>query len=255
MSYPNPRHLICALGEDLDALIAAAESFRGTAVQFTVDRDYSSDEADDRMDRSFGVCWDRVWPGAWTDADEEAVASHGAVMYALSPSLEREHAAAAAADAVKFAAHLLDHGAVAVKGESAGIAHGAARWRQLANELDLATGRARDRIARLAMTKRPLGGDDYYESLGNHLVGLPEVYIGKAIGLGERAAVHRMDEIADELAGGTSPAGAIDAVITKYSATLDLVSPYEGGFEFKINPYGILRVPTQSPLLPARVGI
>jgi len=247
VSYPNPRHLICALGGDLPTLVAAANSFRGRTA-FTVDDSYSSDEADDRMDRSFGVCWDRVYPNAWTEADEEAVASHGAVMYALSPSLERADAAAAAADAVRFVVHLLDHGATAVKGESAGVAHGAARWRQLASELEAATGLARDRVARLAMTKRPLGGDGCYESLGNHLVGLPEVYVTKVVGLTERGAVKLLDDIADELAAG------ID-VIAKYEASLDLISPYEDGFEFKINPYGIVRVPTRSPLLPARIGI
>jgi hypothetical protein len=247
VSYPDPRHLICALGADLATLVDAANSYRGPT-KFTVDDNYSSDEADDRMDRSFGVCWDRVHPNAWTDADEQAVASHGAVMYALSPSLARAEAAAASADAVRFAVHLLDHGATAVKGESAGIAHGAARWHQLATELDGATGLGRDRVARLAMTKRPLGGDDYYESLGNHLVGLPEVYVAKVVGLTERGAVKLLDDIADELAAGVD-------VIAKYDATLDPTSPYEDGFEFKINPYGIVRVALRSPLLPARVGI
>jgi hypothetical protein len=247
--YPPPRHLICALGPDLDTLVAAARSF-AAGTPFSVDTDYSVDEADDRMVDSFGVCWDRVHPRAWTDADEQAVADHAAVMYALSPSLEQHQTVAASLDAIRFAAHLLEHGATAVKAESAGVAHGAARWRELARSIGGASERARARIARIAVTKRPLGGDRYYESVGHHLVGLPEVYVAKATGLTDRGAVAILDAVADELA-----ADGIDAVVARHGARLERTSPYEDGFTFKINPYGIIELPARSPIVPSRPGL
>jgi len=63
---------------------------------------------------------------------------------------------------------------VAVKGESASVAHGLKRWQQLAEEYGK-TGRfapAVSQICRLALTRRPpLGSERYLQSVGFHLVG------------------------------------------------------------------------------------
>lgn len=248
-NYPKPRLLLCVLGTDLPSLIEAARGFHGKA-GFEVDEQFSSDEADDRMIDSFGVCWDTVAKGAYDDTDETAVEEHDAVMYVISPHLEQAATVPAAAELVQLAVHLLDHGAAAVKCESAGVAHGVKRWRVLAKELAAARGDVAKlaRVARLAVTKRPLGGDDYYESLGNHLVGLPEVYVPHQAVRTDRDAVKLMDEVADELA-----ASGVDAVVAKRGATLDMKSQYEGGFVFKINPYGVVKL-RRATLRPSVAG-
>jgi hypothetical protein len=239
VAYPKPRILMCALGPDLATLYAAGRSFAGTT-RYIVDEDNSHDGANDNMSMSFGVCWDTVAREVYDDDDEEAVEEHGAAMYMLTEHLEREQTLAAAITAVDLAVHLLDHGATAVKCESAGVAHGQKRWRTLAAEL---AGARTDpantaRLARIAVTKRPLGGDEFFESLGNHLVGLPEVYVPLQAVSTDREAVRIMDRIGDELVAlGT------DRVLAMHGCALDMSSQYEGGFEFKINPYGCLKLP------------
>ena len=89
-----------------------------------------------------------------------------------------------------------------MKGESAEIAHGLARWRQL-NLQARSVGKSGDhlalgRICRLAFAKRPLVSEKFFESVGFHLVGLPEVYVARTYG-SDRAAVAAMDAVADEL--------------------------------------------------------
>src|SRR4051812_7527585 len=86
----QPRHVLCFLGGEhqlaqmTDAAHAAIGKF---ATGFEVDTTYSIDHADAVMVRSFGVCWDRVAPGGWTQADEEAVDNHKSVLYVLSPRM------------------------------------------------------------------------------------------------------------------------------------------------------------------------
>src|SRR5689334_23621947 len=83
-SEVKPRHVLCFLGGKHalsrlgDAATAAINDF---ATGFSIDRTHSQDQPDPRMIRSFSVCSDRVVPGAWTSADDDAVASHGSVLY------------------------------------------------------------------------------------------------------------------------------------------------------------------------------
>jgi hypothetical protein len=36
------------------------------------------------------VCWDRVFPLAWTAADQQAVVNHKSVLYVLSPPMDQQ---------------------------------------------------------------------------------------------------------------------------------------------------------------------
>ena len=84
------------------------------------------------MDRSFDVCWDRVEPGAWTTKDEDAVSNHKSVLYVLGPRMTADNAVTVSAAALLLVDAAIKAGAVAAtKGESAGVAHGLARWRDL----------------------------------------------------------------------------------------------------------------------------
>jgi hypothetical protein len=179
-SSVKPRHVLCFLGKD-ESLLHPPQAVAKTIADFNfeIDRTYSQAKPDPHMERSFGVCWDRVFPKAWSTADEAAVLNHKAVLYLLSPPLEQQKAVAFSAAALRIVEEMIEAGATAVKGESAGIAHGLERWRSLGDQarkgaktsqglgMTLAVAKA----CRLAFAKRPLGGDRYYETVGYHLVG------------------------------------------------------------------------------------
>lgn len=238
----KPRHVLCFLGKDRDLARlsdAASGAIREFADGFSVDETYSQAEPDDRMARSFAVCWDRVEPGAWTAADEAAVAGHQSVLYVLGPPMTKSNAVTVSIGALFLVDHMIDKGAVAVKGESAGIAHGLARWKQLALQgaaaLKADDALAQRRIGRLAFAKRPLSAKDYLESVGFHLVGLPEVYVPISQA-SERESVATMDAVADEIA-----AQGLEAILRKRGASLSLESQYAED-EFKFNPYGTVKL-------------
>jgi len=240
-SRVKPRHVLCFLGPERglanlsDAAHAAIDQF---AEGFNVDTTYSIDRADPTMMSSFGVCWDRVAP-FWTKADEEAVASHKSVLYVLSPHMTPDTAATISSAALFLVDSMIRAGAIAVKGESAGVAHGLARWRELALRAGAALAAGDDfsvsRTCRLAFAKRPLEFENYLESVGYHLVGLPEVYVAKPLGSDlENAAL--MDAVADELTRGK-----LEDVLSARNATLSFSSSYEED-DFKFNPYGIVHI-------------
>ena len=243
-SAVKPRHVLCFLGgaNGLTPLSdAASAAIRDIATGFAIDHTYSQDKPDSRMSRSFGVSWDRVHPGARTDADEEAVERHQSVLYVLGPPMTAETATVVSTGALMLVHQVIKAGATAVKGESAGVAHGLARW----NELVLQAGAALQsdddfalaRICRLAFAKRPLAGDDYLESVGFHLAGLPEVYVPKSR-RSEREAVALMDAVADEIARH-----GVEATLKARRAKLSFEQDYAEG-DFKFNPYGIVKLPS-----------
>ncbi|MGO7385185.1 hypothetical protein ELH80_26620 (plasmid) [Rhizobium ruizarguesonis] len=242
-SSVTPRHVLCFLGKDRDLSPlsdAASQAIRDFASGFSVDEDYSQAERDDRMSQSFAVCWDRVEADAWSPADEDAVVDHQSVLYVLGPSMPQAETVKVSMLALRLVERLIGAGAVAVKGESAGIAHGLDRWseliRQGAEALKAADPLAQQRIGRLAFAKRPLSATGYLESVGFHLVGLPEVYVPETAG-SERQIVAIMDAVADEIARR-----GLEPTLRDRRASLSFDSTYEVD-EFKFNPYGIVRLP------------
>ncbi|MCG2625524.1 hypothetical protein L6654_02725 [Bradyrhizobium sp. WYCCWR 13023] len=243
-SSVKPRHVLCFLGKD-DGLLHPPKAVATMIADFgfEIDRTYSQAKPDPHMERSFGVCWDRTFPNAWSAADEAAVANHKSVLYVLSPPMEREKTVAYSAAALRIVEAMIEAGATAAKGESAGVAHGLKRWMQLASECKaaaktnqgLAVTAAMSRVCRLAFAKRPLGGDVYYESVGYHFVGLPEIYVAKSRG-SDRDAARLMDEIADDMA-----ADGVDAILRARNLALSRGSHYAED-DFKFDPYGIVHV-------------
>ena len=149
--------------------------------------------------------------------------------------MAQEAAVGVSATALRLVERLIDAGAVAVKGESAGVAHGLARWRQLGQQARNAAASG-DRVAlaatcRIAFARRPLQGETFFESVGFHLVGLPEVYVPIRQG-DARAAVAMMDAIADEMKQRD-----LKDVMRDRKATLSFASDYKPS-EFKFNPSG-----------------
>lgn len=241
-SRVKPRQVLCFLGgkHGLAALSDAASiAINDFATAFSIDHSYSQDEADERMSRSFDVSWDRVHPGAWLESDEEAVENHASVLYVLGPPMTSDTAVSVSAGALRLVDELIKAGAIAVKGESAGIAHGLKRWRALALEgisaLKSGDDFALSRTCRLAFAKRPLASENYLESVGFHLAGLPEVYVPKSHG-SEREAVAVMDAVADEIAQR-----GLEPTLKDRGASLSFASAYEED-GFKFNPYGIVKL-------------
>ncbi|WCJ64611.1 MULTISPECIES: hypothetical protein [Agrobacterium] len=247
----QPRHILCFLGPEngLEVLRksarAAVDDF---APDFSLDEDYSQDEPDDRMDRSFNVCWDRVDPDAYQLTDEEAVAGHGSVLYVLGPSMDAETAVNTSKNALRFVQHMLDNGAIAVKGESAGVAHGARRWKQLfeqsRGEAAADDGMALARTCRLAFARRPIGGDaDGMMSVGFHLIGLPDVQV-RFTKNGDQPSTNTeqlkiaalIDDIADQMARD-----GVEAAVKDRRATLADDTRYEED-EYKFNPFGVVSI-------------
>ncbi|CVI61992.1 hypothetical protein CFBP4996_23065 [Agrobacterium leguminum] len=248
----KPRHILCFLGAE-NGLAALQKSARAAiddfAPDFSLDEDYSQDEADDRMERSFNVCWDRVDPDAYQPEDEEAVAAHGSVLYVLGPSMDAETAVKTSAKALGFVQHMLDHGAVAVKGESAGVAHGARRWKQLyeqsRGEAAADDGMALARTCRLAFARRPIGDDaEGMTSVGFHLIGLPDVQVRFTKKDGDQPSTNaeqlKIAALIDDTAEQMAREG-VEATLKDRGASLSDDERYEED-EYKFNPFGVVSV-------------
>lgn len=171
----EPRHVICVLGtwktfEPVEKLLA------GTGCE--LDTEYSILERDDRMPRAFDASADRVEPSI-SSKDEKAIAKHTAVAYVLSPPLPKAEAMHTSARVLRVIGAFLDGGGgLAVKCESAGIAHGAARWRELAKQLSRKSLLDRATALRLAFVRRPIGDDDgVLYSCGMHLLGERDIEV------------------------------------------------------------------------------
>ncbi|HEV7306142.1 hypothetical protein [Ensifer sp.] len=236
----QPRHVLCFLGPpgrfaELCRLIRSA--IDAAAPGFEIDETFSQSSPDDRMPMSFDVCRDRVHANAWTEADEDAVREHGCVIYVLGPPMTAEDAVEISSRALRLVVQALDSGVIAAKGESAGVAHGTDRWRELGRQAEEQRGAAEiARISRLAFSKRPLTDGDFLFSVGFHLIGIPEVFVSKRLSGDERALSAIIDAVAEEVI-----AEGVDAVLARRGATLQPVDSYEED-DFKYNPYGAIRV-------------
>jgi hypothetical protein len=168
----QPRHVVCVLGrwETFDAVRRVITKVGGKG--FALDLEYSTLEPDARMAKAFDVSRDRVSP-SFGEEDVEAVASHSAVAYVLSPPLARHASLELSGRMLGVVAALLDAGGVAVKGESSGIAHGAGRWRELAREYERGDVPMRCFALLSAWVRRPLLDDErgVLHSCGMHLLG------------------------------------------------------------------------------------
>ena len=171
-----PRHVLCVLGEwkSLDGVEHTVTQVGGTG--FALDREYSQLEHDPRMPRAFAASADRVAP-SMNESDLQALERHRAVAYVLSPPVAAERAQAISQRTLAVAAALLEAGALAVKGESSGIAHGAARWRELAARSTSSDKLEQASALHRAWVRRPLGDDGLLYTCGMHLLGARDIEV------------------------------------------------------------------------------
>jgi hypothetical protein len=163
---------------------------------FRLDREFSQLTPDRRMIASFEASYDRVSP-SMTEEDWQAVRQHSAVAYVLSPPIPKGQAGDISGRALLLTAALLEQGGVAAKGEGAGIAHGRARWTELADDY----ARARERAEAFtqgatlyrAWMRRPLldESEAVFYSCGMHSLGERDVEIESSLGVD--AAVRWVD--------------------------------------------------------------
>lgn len=246
-----PRNVICVLGNwrDLGEVdgIVQQKGFSG----FELDREFSQLSADDRMMDSFDASYDRVSP-SMSDEDWNAVRTHSAVAYILSPPIRKEHATDISGRALLLTEALLRGGAVAAKGEGAGIAHGRARWLELAEEFAQAKEDGDTHAAGASLywawVRRPIFDDDegIYYSCGMHLLGKRDAEIEASLELSD--ALEWMDLLGLYLVGDrpARPLKDGEGFRLKDEGPRRVISfqPCERYEEddFMFNPYGYIRL-------------
>lgn len=164
----SPRHVLCLLHRSDYAVAALLRQFS----DFEFDADFSQAQPDARMPAAFDLCRDLSDP-SFTEADVQAVASHQAVSYVLSPAFTAADAMANAERALALVAAAFQQGVLAVKSESAGITHGRSQWLTLHGQLATDPALALCR----AWVRWPLGDAGIGYSCGMHLLGLPDVEV------------------------------------------------------------------------------
>jgi hypothetical protein len=179
-SMVHPRHVLCALGRWTN-LTPVSRIIRSIGADFEMDVTYSQLKADPRMVGAFEASADRVKPSLRKE-DREAIRNHTAVVYVLSSPLG-EDAQDVSVRALALVQALLDGGATAIKNDSAGIAHGVARWRSLAARAAAASARsANENLERAsalygAWVRRPIRDGTLLYSCGMQLLGERDIEI------------------------------------------------------------------------------
>lgn len=134
------------------------------------------------MTVAFEASYERVAPSMIED-DWNAVRTHTAVAYVLSPPIPHERAADISGLTLLLTAALLEGGGAAAKGEASGIAHGRSRWLQFAADfvraIEQGDAQAAGASLHRAWVRRPLleQSEAVYYSCGMQLLGLPDVEI------------------------------------------------------------------------------
>jgi hypothetical protein len=132
---------------------------------------------DERMVRSFqaSVCG---YDASLVEKDFSDIARHAKVLYVLSKNFTAQEAPAVSRSFLRLGGRLLEAGAVALKCESSGIAHGRAHWLELAH----ATERDDFWSALIhAYVQFPIVNKHDYYSCGLHLLGNPDLIVSAAV--------------------------------------------------------------------------
>ncbi len=236
-----PKIILCVLGNaDLESRcqqLLVAEGF-----------EHDWREHDERMMSAFQSSACEFDPSL-TEDDFASIVEHARVVYVLSNNFTAKDAPSVSRQFLRLAGRLLGAGALALKCESSGIAHGRARWLELA-----AAAEANDFWLALfrSYVQLPIhNGDDYY-SCGMHLLGQPDLIVsatllrdtyGSAEGLGW-TAIDLFRAFANyllaECAPGRFASGhtfSLDATSPRFRVVWEECTGYEED-EFFFNPFG-----------------
>ena len=130
-----------------------------------------------RMITSFEASACRCDP-SFQPEDLAGIASHSRVLYVLSKNFTAKEGPGVSRAFLRLGARLLEAGGVALKCESAGIAHGRARWLELAREAE--NEHPWSELLR-AFVQLPIFKDDDYHTCGMHLLGRPDLIVSAAL--------------------------------------------------------------------------
>lgn len=162
---------------------------------------------DPRMVEAFSLSADRVRPSLGGD-ELAAIGGHRSVAYVAADPAETDDAALAAAQRAQLiVVALIDAGALGVKVESAGLAHGRTRWRELLEQTRDAMVRRRQGDEDAAydffwglldsFVRRPIRDErGWLYTCGMHLLGRPEAAVHESAVPSPEAAVQLLDALA-----------------------------------------------------------
>jgi hypothetical protein len=159
-----PRLVLCVPGrDDLEASCGRILVAEGI--------EHEWGDRDDRMGRAFRASACR-WDPSLAAEDLAAIDEHTRVLYVLgAPSTARD-APGVARRSLQLGRRLLEAGGLAVKCESSGIAHGRARWLELARA---AEGDGAWSALLRGYVQWPIQDGDDYQTCGLHLLGQPDL--------------------------------------------------------------------------------
>lgn len=214
---------------------------------------------DPQMVDSFAAAADRVRPSLTGD-ELAAIGGHQSVVYVASDHATTDDAALAAAQRAQLlVVALIDAGALGVKIESAGLAHGRQRWRELLEQTRDAMVRRRQGDEDAAydffwglidsFVRRPIrDADGLLYSCGMHLLGRPDVAVHESAVASPEAGVELLDALAMYQCAEAEPGALADGHTFRPSDEWpryvlhhqpDLVHPEDDLF---FNPWGRWRV-------------
>lgn len=159
-----PKLILCVLGHaDLESRCSHLLDAEGI--------EHEWHEHDDRMISAFQASACRCDPSI-TAEDFDRIVEHSRVLYVLSTNFTARDGPSVSRKFLRLGGRLLETGALAMKCESSGIAHGRARWLELARE---AEGADPWSVLLRGYVQLPIqNGDDYY-TCGLHLLGQPDL--------------------------------------------------------------------------------
>jgi hypothetical protein len=161
-----PKLILCVIGDaDLESRCGHLLATEGI--------EHEWHERDDRMRSAFQASSCRCDPSL-TENDLASIGEHARVLYVVSDNFTAKQAPSVSQRFLRLGRRLLEAGALTMKCESSGIAHGRERWLELAREADGA-----DPWSALlrAYVQWPIqNGDDVF-SCGLHLMGRPDLIV------------------------------------------------------------------------------
>ncbi len=169
----QPRHVVCILNNDQGIIRNLCREYPG----FEYDEEYSHSHFQEGMSTAFAASMDCLIPSFLLE-DQESIYKHTAVNYVLSPKIQKGSAVHIAQKMLSLVADAFKLGALAIKGESSGIAHGKLRWLELSE-------RSKDPEDQLnslyrAWVRLPISDQGKLYSVGMHLIGMKDVEINNS---------------------------------------------------------------------------
>ena len=184
-----PKLVLCLVGDERFPEVVE-ELLQDEELEFEVQR-----EPDPRMVEAFRAAAAALQPTI--DAAElEKIAAHRSVVYLISENYPPDEAIHVAHEMLAIGVELLESGGIAMKCESSGVAHSAELWTKLAGVADEALELASDENLESddeaidafadfwsalvqAFVQLPILTSDDYKTCGLHLLGVPDLIIGR----------------------------------------------------------------------------